>query len=201
MLKQIKRNKILDAAIEMLAQEGTINSIKVSDIAKKADIGKGSIYIYFASKEDVIINAIIRFLHLWTDPIINYLMDYNKSFKEIFYEFMTIQLETSKRYEKIFNRGINDNVRGVLNDSNLPKVLETMKSLKNEYINKAKEILLQGVNEGVIMEFNDFTLHCVCHILQMSLRYFTIDFIDDDIFYDKDDLFDKTYNFVCKICS
>ena len=47
-----KQDKILDALQELL-QDSDIQKISVSDIAEKAGIGKGSIYYYFSSKNDI----------------------------------------------------------------------------------------------------------------------------------------------------
>ena len=52
-----KREQILDALQELI-NEQDIRNISVSDIAKRANIGKGSIYYYFDSK-DTIIDALI----------------------------------------------------------------------------------------------------------------------------------------------
>ena len=54
-----KKDEILDAMQELMAQN-TAQSISVSDIAKKAGIGKGSIYYYFKSKEDILEAVIER---------------------------------------------------------------------------------------------------------------------------------------------
>lgn len=53
-----KRNLILDA-LEVLLEEKKMQNISVSEIAKKAGIGKGSIYYYFPSK-DAILDALIE---------------------------------------------------------------------------------------------------------------------------------------------
>lgn len=53
-----KYDQILDA-LQQLLEEKQIQSISVSDIAKKAGIGKGSIYYYFPSK-DAIVDALIQ---------------------------------------------------------------------------------------------------------------------------------------------
>jgi len=55
---QTKYNKILDALQELLKSKD-IQTISVSEIAKKAGIGKGSIYYYFPSK-DVILETLIK---------------------------------------------------------------------------------------------------------------------------------------------
>lgn len=55
----MKRELILDAMQNLMNQNLT-ETISVSDIAKKAGIGKGSIYYYFHSKNDIIEAVIER---------------------------------------------------------------------------------------------------------------------------------------------
>lgn len=49
---------ILDAMQELMGS-ANVQAISVSDIAQKAGIGKGSIYYYFSSKNDII-DAVIE---------------------------------------------------------------------------------------------------------------------------------------------
>jgi TetR/AcrR family fatty acid metabolism transcriptional regulator len=51
--KQEKRSQILDAAMRVFAQKG-VNGAKIADIAEAAGIGKGTVYEYFQSKEEII---------------------------------------------------------------------------------------------------------------------------------------------------
>src|SRR6476659_5823595 len=50
-----KRERILDAAVRVFAQEGFYNA-KVSQIAHAAGVADGTIYLYFKSKDDLLIS-------------------------------------------------------------------------------------------------------------------------------------------------
>ena len=50
--KQAKKYEILTAAMRVFAQKGVVQT-RMSDIAEAAGIGKGTIYEYFRSKEDI----------------------------------------------------------------------------------------------------------------------------------------------------
>jgi TetR/AcrR family transcriptional regulator, fatty acid metabolism regulator protein len=52
-----KRQQILDAAVEVIAENGYFNS-PVSAIAARAGVADGTIYLYFKSKDDVLRTAI-----------------------------------------------------------------------------------------------------------------------------------------------
>src|SRR4051812_27425030 len=47
-----KRRQITDAAARMFATR-PFHKVKLSDIAAAAGVGKGTLYVYFASKEDL----------------------------------------------------------------------------------------------------------------------------------------------------
>lgn len=50
--KRFRRSEILSAAIPLFAEKGYENTT-IDDIAEKAEFGKGTIYNYFGSKEDI----------------------------------------------------------------------------------------------------------------------------------------------------
>lgn len=52
-----KYQRILDAAIAVIAEKGFHNS-RVSDIAERADVADGTIYLYFKSKEQILMAAL-----------------------------------------------------------------------------------------------------------------------------------------------
>src|SRR5690242_20890282 len=50
-----KRQRILDAAVKIFAEKGFYNA-KVSEIARVAGVADGTIYLYFKSKDDLLIS-------------------------------------------------------------------------------------------------------------------------------------------------
>ena len=50
-----KRNRILDAAVRVFAKNGFYKT-RVADIARAAGVADGTIYLYFASKEDLLVS-------------------------------------------------------------------------------------------------------------------------------------------------
>ena len=55
-----KRNRIINAALNVFSKDGYQNS-KIEDIAKTADIGKGTLYEYFSSKEELFLHVFANF--------------------------------------------------------------------------------------------------------------------------------------------
>ncbi|MBU1023926.1 TetR/AcrR family transcriptional regulator [bacterium] len=64
--KSVKKEMILDAACRVFANKG-YNAALIDDIAKKAGIGKGTVYEYFKSKEDLFLKSLTWFFANLTD--------------------------------------------------------------------------------------------------------------------------------------
>lgn len=54
-ISQDKHNRIIEAAIKVFAKKGFFNA-KISEIAKEANVADGTIYLYFKSKDDILIH-------------------------------------------------------------------------------------------------------------------------------------------------
>jgi AcrR family transcriptional regulator len=57
-----RRRAILDAARKVFAHQGYASTV-VEDIAKQAEIAKGTLYLYFASKEQIYLAALLEDAH------------------------------------------------------------------------------------------------------------------------------------------
>jgi len=55
--KSDKYQRILDAAIAVIAEKGFFTA-RISDIAERADVADGTVYLYFKSKEEILMKAI-----------------------------------------------------------------------------------------------------------------------------------------------
>ncbi|MBQ2747579.1 MAG: TetR/AcrR family transcriptional regulator [Firmicutes bacterium] len=59
--KENKRNIILDVAFNLFMKKGYAK-VKVIDIAENAGIGKGTVYEYFKSKDDILMELVIKYV-------------------------------------------------------------------------------------------------------------------------------------------
>ena len=50
-----KRGRIIDAAVAVFAEKG-FHAARVSDVAKRAGVADGTIYLYFKNKEDLLLS-------------------------------------------------------------------------------------------------------------------------------------------------
>ncbi len=63
-----KRERILKAALKIFAQKGFYPA-RISDIAKEAGVAEGTIYIYFDSKEDLILSVFREKMGQWMERL------------------------------------------------------------------------------------------------------------------------------------
>lgn len=139
---------IFHGVIKLIKEGENFYTIKVSDIAKSADIGKGTIYDYFASKEEAISKAIMYYID--KEMEISYKRVVKKeSFKDKYYEILFIIKEGHKSNMFIINT-----ILSSVGFKELYKHLSDDSCKKNyffENLNSFIELLLEaGKREGII---------------------------------------------------
>lgn len=141
-MKKDKRDLILDSAEELMSVMPD-NDITINHIAKKAGIGKGSIYYYFQSKEEILDEVIVR--------------SYKKALCEYFSD-MNEQLSALEKikclFESIIKKQFNDNQENMIIALHLhesPALHNKMKLTAIDVISPVlTELLYQGIKEGTI---------------------------------------------------
>jgi len=146
-----KRTQILHSAIEIFAKKG-LERGKIADIAKQAGIGKGTIYEYFKSKDEIF-SAIENLFVNDTIAQVNRLVNSNKS--------------PTEKIEEIINYSIN--MHEVMGDAIL--IVSEMwaqhsrgqwhghknsifADMYSSYHKVIKEILTSGIKIGEFREMN-----------------------------------------------
>ena len=63
--KQARRNEIIEAALSLLEEAQDYDSVTMSRIAKEAGVAKGTLYLYFQTKEELFMQAMGDILGDW----------------------------------------------------------------------------------------------------------------------------------------
>ncbi|RDY26516.1 TetR/AcrR family transcriptional regulator [Romboutsia weinsteinii] len=139
---------IFEGFIKLIDSGANINNIRVSDIAVSAGIGKGTVYEYFKSKEEIIAKSLLYNMQIEIDSIVDDIKNYNTFEEKCFTIFQNLMdgmnkkfpffqvLLTSKEFQQIFNC-LNDGVQEII-DCRM-YILSTM-----------REVLDLGVKEKII---------------------------------------------------
>lgn len=178
-----KVRKIYEAVGELAKEGRDVTTLKVSEISKKAGIGKGTTYEYFESKEELISKAVFFSMYVNIKTIL--LIMYGKgSFKEKFYDIM----------DYMWSNKLDDNtVKSIINVlKGTPEPENVFHGFPNE--GKRKEsmpesicaieqalvgFMNQGIAEGTISEKDEiFRKNVLCSQL-IQFIFFIQDAKDD----------------------
>ncbi|HOJ11803.1 MAG TPA: TetR/AcrR family transcriptional regulator [Clostridiales bacterium] len=97
-----KEIAIFNGLIELIRNGANPYSIKVSDIAEASEVGKGTIYDYFKSKEEAISRAILYSINKEAEYAYTRIKSTEK-FRDKFYEILHIMAESMENNKSTFN--------------------------------------------------------------------------------------------------
>lgn len=147
---QVTKNKILDCTIEML-KSGDVDTLSMSKIATKAEIGKSTIYEYFPSKEELVKSALKREIDISLEDFLSVKM--GKTLYESYYAHMKKGLEIAQDAIQLVGFPSTNNI-SFMNKEEIDEMVSGALLLVFE---RLTEIYFQGVNEGTITPKRDFS--------------------------------------------
>ncbi|NMA92657.1 MAG: TetR/AcrR family transcriptional regulator [Firmicutes bacterium] len=148
-----KRKAVYDGVIALMEKGLNPYTIKVSDIASEADIGKGTLYDYFSSKEEAISRAILYYIKIGLEHTFTRVKDQSK-FKNKFHEILHVIAEQVDSNISIFrillSVGATQEFYGYLSEYR-GELLAHLSKIHEIYDHLAK----CGVREGAIRDGRD----------------------------------------------
>lgn len=144
--KNKKRLEITKLCYSLILSEGFCN-ITVSQIAKKANIAKGSIYKYFESKEDILF-SLIKTIQDEYDSEVKAEIEKSKSIKERVLALFTLCIKDDEINQN--RRKIYKEFSSICLSRSVEKMLGFQDDIKKRYILWLREILSDGVKKGEI---------------------------------------------------
>ena len=141
-----KRELILTSVLELFREHG-MNGLKISAIARKADIGKGTIYEYFRSKEDLFIGAFEYGLEQFGKNAAVKLKNAS-TFQDSFYSLVDCVANIAAKTP--FLSMMSDSNNMPFSKSTMKKMKVVMRSSLDSFMEIMSAIIAKGVEEGVI---------------------------------------------------
>ncbi len=146
--KEAKENAIARAALRLFSQKGYA-ATSVSQIAKAAGIGKGTIYEYFQTKEDVFLAATKLWITLFQGEIVSNLQKIESPI-ECLQAFGDRMAELVNPLDPAVARMSVEILRqGILKNGVISKRRDVMKNMMSGIRRLVEEILLDGISKGV----------------------------------------------------
>ena len=98
--KEARKNTILKAARKLSFEKG-FKSVTVESIAKKAELSKGAIYLYFNSKEDIYVQILLKEIDRFSSYL-NDIFESGDSAAEMLKNFSTIYTDAFLKDRDLF---------------------------------------------------------------------------------------------------
>lgn len=160
--KELRRSNIIDAAERVFFEKGF--DARVDDVASEAELSKGTIYLYFPSKEDIHFAIAMRGLYL-LDEKLREAYDKTKSITENLPIIGETYLQFTKTHENYFK------VIMLLDSSSMDKISSVEKSKLLQAGSPLvffAELLSQGQEEGFIR--NDINANELALMLWLQIN-------------------------------
>ena len=155
--KEAKRLEIMQAAIHVFAQNGIVKS-KMIDIARKAGVGKGTIYEYFRSKEEIFAAAFDYFFNQ-IEALIQQTLQISVEPREQLKNLIRVTMEAFFKESGDFLQIMMDFwAEGIRNkDDHLAEVIN-LKDVYRRYREILTVIIEKGIAQGVFRPVNSVNM-------------------------------------------
>ena len=151
--KEAKKLEILNAAIKVFAKNGVVKT-KMAEIAQAAGIGKGTIYEYYRSKEEIFHEAFIQILASMQKAISQALektVDPIEKIKLLIDTCLVKFVDESEDFVEIMMDFWAEGVRN--KNADVLKIFD-LNQMYTQFRNLVSEILEDGIRKGVFRQMN-----------------------------------------------
>jgi AcrR family transcriptional regulator len=145
-MKEARRNRIMEVARELFSEFG-YKSVSMDQIASKADIAKGTLYLYFKSKDelfDTLAQEFIFGIKEFTDKIEEKHLSLLEEIHEVIYTLL-IYRKNQKFLYKIAQEA---------KEMRTPSALEAVKMIDHAILNYIDKRLKAAVDQKIIKPVN-----------------------------------------------
>ena len=165
--KDKKRRDIAVACTELLLEKG-IKDLTITEIAKTAGIGKGTVYDYFSNKEEIVFEIIRNFIEEHHRYLLSQSDKRSSTKQKIFYLF-DFFLSEYKSYEK--HLVVYREYLSVTLSSKFSPMLEFNKECSGFIRNILEDIIEEGIKKA---EIKDVSRNLIDGIMKAERGYMVI---------------------------
>lgn len=178
--KRLSRIKILKAASEIFATKG-FDSATINEIADKADLGVGTVYNYFKSKDEIFIETFISDIDVETKFDLDIETLVEKEIAEIIMEYITKMM---KPFKYIPKKLVKEFFRIVVGRKSSAGLLSNLMEMDFKFIDRIEEVLDTLKERGVLP--TDYDSRMSSELCYSAYMYeFMLFLMMDDYDFDK----------------
>ena len=161
-----KRERILNAAFHLFKQFGFLKTT-VDEIARSAQVGKGTVYFYFKNKEDILLSLVEREFSIGIAEIGKAMDQVEKA-----EEKLRVLFQSTFRF--FHSNELVSKVLSMDQGLALSAITEKNKAYQSISINTFMELLDQGQKDGVFRPMNNGKVAFILDNLIRSFHYMHI---------------------------
>jgi len=154
----MKKELIYDEVLSMLNDRVDYKSITLSEVARRCDMGKSTIYEYFKSKDEMVFNSIIFYLN----KMIKFFSSSFQisTFRTSLKTFMKAVIITMKaNYWMVMPWTFTDFYAPFLSEEDADIITNTLQKCREVIYSLFIEICEKGEDEGTLFEYSDSALN------------------------------------------
>lgn len=179
LVKQFRTGEIIAAGRQVLLDEG-YNNITLERVAEVAGISKGTIYLYFKNKGDLLVSIVHDLATESIDRVAGDLENIDGAFNKIRFmvdSFINDHLNNHREIIQVFVAEVNLFKMGVENVQ-----IGKMKQVRAKILDLIQSIIERGKREGCVRDINvkDAALFLL-HILEGYRLHYLIENIEEDL--------------------
>lgn len=187
------KDRIIEVVIEYIKQDIDVSQVSLSEIAKKADIGKSTVYEYFENKEQLICDTYLYMLTEYEKKLFKPLV--KQTFKSAFVEQIERILNAMKNAKNLVETIFSQQKHiSYMNDKLID---QRLKEIKDKMEERFLDIFTQGVMQGVIEQDIEYQ-KTRGYVIQALITGLLFQFINEQMDIDEKALLDLVYEEVLK---
>ncbi|XMB86241.1 TetR/AcrR family transcriptional regulator [Mycoplasmatota bacterium WC44] len=147
----MKKQLIIKSYMELVKETGSMRDISIQQIANKAGIGKGTVYEYFSSKEEIVMSLVEHMVDKTSSMFLN----------DTGYEGLNYEDSLKRFIQNVYEGAISVNRFSKYNQHNIHEVVKfadmkeiLFKKLKDFHIKNIeifrRNVYSKGVDEGIV---------------------------------------------------
>ncbi len=196
-----KKVLIFNAVLDIMKEQGVRSNIKISDIASKAQIGKGTVYEYFDNKDQIITESIAYLMEKSMDIILNINEEQELNFKDSLINLIHRIINTISINGNIHSMFISQNIGSMLSPDMKKQLMVKLNEMRLKFDEIFNTFFEKGIKEGILPQNLDKFNATVTRITLMSSSMNYIHNSFNNIVEDQDEFAHNLYEVIIKILS
>lgn len=172
-----RRNEIVNAVSELIRENGISSDFTISEVARKVDIGKSTIYEYFKNKDDLYKEAVLKTVNINFADSMNTDEFQNLSFEESLKVVLSELLITANQSKSFMEMFISS--KDALSDDLKEELHAQFRNTKDQINKLFLGIFAKGLQEGVLHLNSE--AESMQHVISSLIAGSVIRYCDDDV--------------------